>query len=170
MPRWLRLVRGMVGTGLTFAAGVGGVVSIFGAVAWLRGRATGLEVLETVGRFSVAGFVLGVGFAGVLVIAARTGLFRKLSLRVGTSLGVGAGLLYWLALAATGGRSWSPRLAILNFVVLVLMGGGLAAATVLIARRAGSALGAGDGLPSVGAGDEEVLRDRRKSKVEVPRR
>jgi hypothetical protein len=170
MPRWLRLVRGMVGTGLTFAAGVGGVVSIFGAVAWLRGRATVIEVLETVGRFSVAGFVLGVGFAGVLVVAARTGLFKKLSLRVGTSLGVGAGLLYWLVLASTGGRAWSPRLAVLNLVLLVVMGGGLAAATVLIARRAGSVLGRGDELPSVGAGDEEVVHDRRNSKVEVPRR
>ena len=170
MTRWLRIVRGMVGTGLTFAAGVGGVVSFFGAVAWLRGRATGVEVLETVGRFSVAGFVLGVGFASVLVIAARTGLFKRLSLRVGTSLGVGAGLLYWLVLATTGGRSWSPRLAILNLVLLVVMGGGLAAATVLIARRAGSVLGRGDGVPSVGAGEEDAVRDRRKSKVEVPRR
>jgi len=160
----------MVGTGLTFAAGVGGVVSIFGAVAWLRGRATGIEVLETVGRFSVAGFVLGLGFSGVLVIAARTGLFKKLSLRIGTSLGVGAGLLYWLALATTGGRSWSPRLAVLNLVTLVVMGGGLAAATVLIARRAGSLLGRAGELPSVGAGDEEVVHDRRKSKVDVRRR
>ena len=160
----------MAGTGLTFAAGVGGVVSIFGAVAWLRGRATGLEVLETVGRFSVAGFVLGVGFAGVLVVAARTRLFKKLSLRVGTSLGIGAGLLYWLVLASTGGRSWSPRLAVLNLVTLVVMGGGLAAATVLIARRAGSALGRRDEPPKVGARDEEVVHDRRRSKVEVPRR
>jgi hypothetical protein len=165
MPRWLRIVRGMVGTGLTFAAGVGGIVSIFGVVALLRGRATVVEVLGTVGRFSVAGFVLGVGFAGVLVVGARTGLFKKLSLRVGTSLGVGAGLLYWLALAATGGRVWSPRLAVLNFVLLVVMGGGLAAATVLIARRAGSTLGPGDEPRRVGPGDEETVPERRKSKI-----
>ena len=30
MPRWLRIFRGMVGTGLTFAAGVGSVISIVG--------------------------------------------------------------------------------------------------------------------------------------------
>src|SRR5262245_36552680 len=124
MPRWLRVIRGMVGTGLAFATGVGGVVSIVGLIAWLRGRATPREVLETVGQFGVASFLLGVGFGGVLAIAARTGLLKKLSIRVGTSLGIGAGLLYWLFLAMTGGRSWSPQLAIWNLVLLVVIGGG----------------------------------------------
>jgi hypothetical protein len=159
----------MIGTGVTFAAGVGGVVSIFGAVALLRGRATVRDVLETVGQFSVASFVLGAGFAGVVAIGARTGLFKRLSLRVGTSLGVGAGLLYWLMLAMTGGRSWSPRVATLNFVLLVLMGGASAAATLLIARKAGSALEPGEERLSVGAGDEEIDPTHRRSKVEAPR-
>jgi hypothetical protein len=159
----------MVGTGLTFATGVGSVVSIIGMIAWLRGRATGRDVLETAGQFAVASFLLGVGFAGAVAIGARTGLFKKLSLRLGTTLGVGAGLLYWVFLAMTGGRSWSPRVAILNFVLLVLIGGGSAAATLLIARRAGSALGPGEELRKVGPGDEEVAPDRRKSKIEVPK-
>jgi len=167
MPRWLKIVRGMVVTGLTFAVGVGGVVSIFGAVAWLRGRATVRDVLETVGRFSVASFLLGVAFAGVLAIAARAGLFKKLSIRLGTVLGVGAGLIYWTFLATTGGRSWSPRVAVLNLVLLVVMGGGSAAATLVIARRAGSALGPGDELPRVGPGDEETQPKRRKSKLRI---
>jgi len=169
MPRWLRVVRGMIGTGVTFAAGVGSVVSLFGVVALLRGRATVRDVLETVGQFSVASFLLGAGFAGVVAIGARAGLFKKLSLRVGTSLGIGAGLLYWLFLAMTGGRSWTPRLAILNFVVLVLMGGLSAAATLFIARRAGSALDPADERLGVGPGEEEIVPTRRGSKVEVPR-
>ena len=94
MPRWLRVIRGMIGTGVTFAAGVGGVVSLFGVVALFRGRATVRQVLETVGQFSVASFLLGAAFAGVVAIGARAGLFKKLSLRLGISLGVGAGLLY----------------------------------------------------------------------------
>jgi hypothetical protein len=159
----------MVGTGLAFATGVGGVVSIVAVIAWLRGRASPREVLETVGQFGVASFLLGVGFGGVLAIAARTGLFKKLSLRLGTSLGVGAGLLYWLFLAMTGGRSWSPQLAIWNLVLLVAMGGGSAAATLLIARRAGSTLGPGDELPSVGPPDAKDVPESRKSKVEVRR-
>ena len=169
MPRWLRVVRGMVGTGVTFAAGIGGVVSIFGAIALLRGRATVRDVVETVGQFSVASFLLGAGFAGVVAIGARAGLFKKLSLRVGTSLGVGAGLLYWLFLAMTGGRNWTPRLAILNFVLLVLMGGLSAAATVVIARKAGSALEPVDEPVRVGPGEEEIVPTGRGSSVEVPR-
>src|SRR5262245_5569152 len=170
MPRWLRVVRGMVGTGLTFSAGCGAVVSIVGAISWLRGRATARYVLETVGQFSVASFVLGVGFAGVVAIGARTGLFKKLSLRLGTALGVGAGLLYWLALAMTGGRSWTPRLAILNFVLLVVIGGVSAAATLIIARKTGSALEPADAARSIGSADEELVPEHRRSKVEVPRR
>jgi len=157
----------MIGTGLTFAAGVGSVIFIVGAVAWLRGRATVRDVLETVGRFSVASFLLGVAFAGVLAIAARAGLLKKLSIKLGTALGVGAGLLYWTFLATTGGRSWSPRVAVLNLVLLVVMGGGAAAATLVIARRAGSALGPGDELPRVGPGDEGTHPNRRKSKSRV---
>ena len=169
MPRWLRVIRGLVGTGLTFATGVGGVVSIIGAIALLRGKATVRDVLETVGQFSVASFLLGVGFGGVLAISARTGLFKKLSLRLGTALGVGAGLLYWVFLAMTGGRSWSPQLAVLNLALLVVIGGGSAAATLLIARRAGSLLTRGDERIGVGSGDEEKVSERRESKVEVPR-
>ncbi len=160
----------MVGTGLTFAAGVGGVVSIFGAVAWLRGGPTVRDVLETVGKFSVASFVLGVGFAGVVAIGARAGLFKKLSLRLGTALGVGAGSLYWGALAMTGGRSWTPRLAILNFVLLAVIGGGSAAAMLLIARRGrSSSLEPGDEVRSLGAGDPTTVPRRANAKVGVPR-
>ncbi len=35
MPRWLRVIRGMIGTGLTFSAGVGVVGSLVAGVAWL---------------------------------------------------------------------------------------------------------------------------------------
>ena len=35
MPRWLRVLRGMVGTGLIFSAGVGVIASVIAGVAWL---------------------------------------------------------------------------------------------------------------------------------------
>ena len=169
MPRWLRVIRGMIGTGLTFAAGVGGVTSMFGVIALLRGRITIVELLQTAGKFSVVAFLLGVAFSGVLVITARGRQFSKLSLGLITGLGASAGLLYWLFLASTGGRSWSPRLALLNFVLLIVMGSVSAAATFLIARRAGSALKSSDELPSLAEGDEDVVRSRGRSRAEVPR-
>jgi hypothetical protein len=159
----------MIGTGLTFAVGVGGITGILGAVAWLRGRVSVVEVMQDVGKFSVVAFLLGIAFSGVLAIAAHGRQFSKLSLRLVTALGAGAGLLYWLFLASTGGRSWSPRLAVLNFVVLIVMGSASAAATLLIARRAGSSLSSSDELPSLGEGDGEIVGGGSRSKAEVPR-
>jgi hypothetical protein len=49
------------------------------------------------------------------------------------------------------------------------MGAGSAAATVMIARRAGSALESGDELQSLGASGEEITRRRSNSKVKAPR-
>ncbi|HTE47351.1 MAG TPA: hypothetical protein VK636_19020 [Gemmatimonadaceae bacterium] len=169
MPRWLRVIRGMIGTGLTFAVGVGGVAAIAGALVWLGGRITGREVMEIAGKFSVVAFLLGVAFSGVLAITARGRLFNKLSLRLVSALGAGAGLLYWVFLAMNGGRNWSPRDAIANFAMLIVIGAGSAAATLMIARRAGSALESSDELQHLGTGDAEVVHGRSGAKVEVPR-
>ncbi|HEV8449249.1 MAG TPA: hypothetical protein VGQ44_20660 [Gemmatimonadaceae bacterium] len=166
----MRVVRGMIGTGLTFAVGIGAVTTAVGAFAWLRGRASVVEVLRVAGRFSVASFLLGVAFAGVLALTARGRRFNKLSLPLVGSLGAGAGFLYWLFLASTGGRAWSPRLAIINFGLLTVMGAGSAIATLLIARRArsGARLASADDLHSLGVGDEEIAPIRRRSKADIP--
>ena len=169
MPRWLRVVRGVIGTGLTFAAGVGVFASVIGAAVWLADRITARELMQIVGKSSVVAFILGVAFAGVLAIAARVRRVHKLSLGLVSSLGAGAGLLYWIVLAFNGGRNWSTRDAIANFVLLTLMGAGSAAATVMIARRARSALDAGGGLSGLGAGDEEIVPSRRNSTVTIPK-
>jgi hypothetical protein len=169
MPRWLRVIRGMIGTGLTFAAGVGGAASIVGVFLWLGGGITGRELMEIAGKFSVVAFLLGVAFSAVLAVTARGRLFSRLSLRLVGGLGAGAGLLYWVFLAMNGGRNWSARNAIGNFVLLILMGAGSAAATFMIARRASSAPETGDELHSLGAGDEEIVHGHSSSKVEVPR-
>jgi hypothetical protein len=159
----------MIGTGLTFAAGVGVVASITGAFVWLGGGITSRELLEIAGKSSVVAFLLGVAFSGVLAITARGRQFNKLSLRLVGGLGAGAGLLYFVFLALNGGRNWSARDAIANLVLLTLMGAGSASATLMIARRAGSALASSDELHSLGAGDEEIVRGRNSSKAEVPR-
>jgi hypothetical protein len=159
----------MIGTGVTFAAGVGVVASVTGVLVWLGGGITGHELMEIVGQFSVVAFLLGVAFSGVLAITARGRQFSKLSLRLVGTLGAGAGLLYFVFLALNGGRNWSAPDAIVNFVLLILMGAGSAAAMLMIARRAGSAVGSGDELHSLGAGDEEIVHGRSRSKVEAPR-
>jgi uncharacterized integral membrane protein len=170
MPRWLRVIRGMIGTGLTFAVGVGIVASVVSAVVWLSGGISRLAILQIAARASVVAFILGVAFSGILAITARSRKFSKLSLRLGSALGAGAGLLYFLFLAMNGGRNWSSRDAIVNFVLLTVMGAVSAAATLTIARKSGAALESGGELESLSEGDASTLRSQRASKVKVPRR
>jgi hypothetical protein len=162
----------MVGTGLTFAAGVGSVAGVVLGAIWLGGGVTLREVFEVAGKSSVVAFLLGLGFSGVLALTARGRDFHKLSLRLISTLGACAGLLYFLFLAMTGGRVWTPSAAIANFLLLTLLGAGSAAAMFVIARKAGrgSSLTSGDELPALGEGDEEVVHVRDRSKVEIPRR
>ncbi|MGH7622591.1 MAG: hypothetical protein ACREMU_09660 [Gemmatimonadaceae bacterium] len=159
----------MFGTGLTFAVGVGLVAAAIGAAFWLGGEVTGREVAQIAGRSSVAAFLLGVAFSGVLAISARGRQFSKLSLRLVGSLGAGAGLLYFLFLAVNGGRNWSPQAAIENLVLLTVIGAGAATATLLIARRAGASLQSDDSLRGLEAGGDELARGRTRSQVEVPK-
>jgi len=170
VKRWMRVARGVIGTGLTFAVGIGVITSILGAIAWIGHKASVIEIMRDVGRFSVVGFLLGVLFSGVLVVLSRVRGLRNVSLRLAASLGAAAGTLYWLFLASTGGRSWTPRLALINFGVLFVMGTGSAIATLLIARKAGgSAIGSGDEHESLGAGDQEIPHAHGRSKVHSTR-
>ncbi len=109
MPRWLRVIRGMIGTGLTFAAGVGVVGSILGLVGLLLGELS-WDDLRMVAKLSVVAFLVGVGFSGVLAIAARGRRLETLSLRYVTALGAGGGLLYFLFIAAAIGAGVAGEL------------------------------------------------------------
>jgi hypothetical protein len=139
----------MIGTGLTFAVGVGVVGSVLGLVGLLLG-ALSWDDLRMVAKLSVVAFLVGVGFSGVLAIAARGRTFDRLSLRYVTALGAGGGLLYFLFIAAANGtRVWSIWNAIGNLTILTLLGGGSAAATLLVARKAAAALESREELPSL---------------------
>lgn len=154
MPRWLRVVRGMIGTGVTFAAGVG-LVSAFAAfIAAAVGDFSTRDLLGFVGKLSVVAFLVGVVFSGVLAIAARGKSFDRLSFRFVTGLGAGGGFLYFLFIAANNGaRVWSAPDAVANFAILTLMGGGAAAGMLFLARRAGRALQPGDEVRSLAEGE-----------------
>ena len=169
MPGWLRVIRGMIGTGLTFAAGVGLVGSILGLGGLLLGQLS-WDDLRMVPKLSVIAFLTGVGFAGVLAIVARGRTFDRLSLRYVTALGAGGGLLYFLFIAAAGGtRVWSAWNAIGNLTILTLLGGGTAAGTVILARRAGRALTSGEESRRLGEGGIEADRVRRDAEQESVR-
>ncbi len=153
MPRWLRVIRGMIGMGLTFSAGVGVVASVVSAITWLLlGGDSGREMLVMVIKSSIWAFPIGVAFSGVMAITARRRPFDKLSLPHFAALGAGAGLLLFGVLAVNAWDSWSVTTAITNATIFVLLGGGSATATLLLARRAGRALKSGDESRSPGAG------------------
>jgi O-antigen/teichoic acid export membrane protein len=164
VPRWLRMIRGMIGTGLTFAAGVGVVGSTLGILGVLLGKLS-WDDLRLVAKLSVVAFIVGVVFSGVLAIAARSRQFDKLSLRFVTGLGAGGGLLYFLFIAAmNGAKVWSASQAIANLAILLILGGGSAAGTLILARKAGHALTSGEESRSLGEGGIEAPVVRRESK------
>jgi Na+/serine symporter len=117
-----------------------------------------------VAKLSVVAFLVGVGFSGVLAIAASGRTFERLTLRFVTALGAGGGLLYFLFIAAANGaRVWSASAAIANLMILTLLGGGSAAATFLLARRAGRSLKSGEESPLLGEGGIEAPIARRRT-------
>ncbi len=145
MPRWMRVLRGMIGTGLTFAAGVGAVASAVAGITWLlEGSEGGREMLVFAVRLAIWAFPIGVAFSGFVALAARGRAFDKLSLPAFAALGAGGGLLLYGLLAANAWQAWSLATAIANGILFVLLGGCSAAASLLLARRAGPVLEAGD--------------------------
>ncbi len=152
MTRWLRVIRGMIGTGLTFSAGVGVVASMIAGLVWLLpGIEGGREMIRVVVASSIWAFPIGVAFSGFLAITARGRSFDKLSLPRFAALGAGVGLLFFGVLAINAWDSWSVTTAIANATIFVLLGSGSATATLMLARRAGPALKSGDESHSLGA-------------------
>jgi hypothetical protein len=156
MPRWLRVIRGMIGMGLTFAAGVGVVASMILVLpTWLLlGGDSGRDLLVMVIKSSIWAFPIGVAFSGVLAITARGLPFAKLSLPRFAALGAGGGLLLFGVLAANAWHAWSVSDAIANATLLVLLGGGSATGTLMLARRAGPALKSGDESRGLAEGED----------------
>ena len=153
MPRWIKVIRGMIGTGLTFSAGVGAVSGTVATLVWLFRSDLTLQhlpnALGLAARFAVIAFPVGVAFSGVLALVARRRQFGKLSIPLFAALGAGAGILLFLLLGLNGAfAAWNTVDAIVNFTILALLGSGAATGTLLIARRA---------RPELEASDNELL-------------
>ena len=153
MPRWLRVVRGMLGTGLAFAVAGPVIVSLIGAFFMVFGNASLGSVAATAARGSVVSFVIGVAFSGLLALAARGRAFEKLSFKLFSALGGGVGLVAWLAMGLGGAFSkWSFDTGLLNFLLLTSVGAGAAATTLFVARKSRVSQDASEERLSVGEG------------------
>jgi hypothetical protein len=150
------MVRGMIGMGLTFSAGVGAVASTIAGLAWLLpGGGGGPEMIRMVVASSIWAFPVGVAFSGLLAITARNHSFDKLSLLRFATLGAGGGLLLFGVLAANAWQAWSVPTALTNLATFLLLGGGSATATLLVARRTRPELEPGDETRSLATGETE---------------
>jgi hypothetical protein len=168
MPRWLRMIRGTIGTGLAFSIGGGAVALALGVPMLVAGRIGVLDLIFVGARFGAVAFLLGVGFSAILAVTARGLSLEKLSLRRVTAIGAGLGLAWFALIARNGIDVWTPGIALLNLVSLTAMGGGSAAAILLLARRAGMSHRAPEEPHLLGEGAFEPLSTRPRAGEEAP--
>ncbi len=159
MSNWKRILRGMIGMGLTFAAVAGSLAALF-AVFSLLFLGGGRELLILVVGSTMWSFMIGVVFSGALAFAARHLPLEKLSLPKVTGLGVLGGLAIFGLLAINGASAWTVDAAISNLVILTVLGGGAAAGS-LLAARASPTLTAGDDALELEDGDLDRLESGR---------
>jgi len=138
---FLRRLRGIIGTGLTWAVGWAGVkVGLLGVYTLLFGfplRFFGPVALSGL----IQGFIAGGAFAVVLSIAERRHTLEELSApRVALWGGIGAVLVFLPTLPMMFSHG-APLFAILgSLAVDGLVGAGLATGSVALARRADTKL------------------------------
>ena len=128
-----RRIRGIVGTGITWALGWAGVLS---ALHFLMGAPVQF-IGQTVITGLIWGFVAGGGFAVVLSIAERRHTLADLRLwRVALWGGIGGSILI-LATVLILSLVGSPMSGVLGALVLnFLLGAGFASGSVALAKRA----------------------------------
>ena len=138
MKKWLKRIRGVFRTGLTWAAvwSVGGtiirIVTLVIIGDTLRGPdyrlVSALITLPVV--FGVMGFIGGVAFSVVLGIAEGRRRFDQMSLPRFAAWGAVGGLL--LSMLVISSEAWTVVVA----GVMALLGAGCAAGSLALARRA----------------------------------
>jgi hypothetical protein len=145
MPRWTKVLRGMIGTSLTFSAGVGVVASAVAGVVWLlTGAEGGLDSFLFAGAIALWAFPIGMAFSGFLALTARHGSFEDLSMLGFAALGAGGGLLLFGTVALNASDHWTLGTTLLNAAIFLGLGSGSATTALWLARRAEPALGAGE--------------------------
>ncbi len=134
MKKWLKRIRGALGMGLTWAAVWFGVGAILGLVVGVVFGAPFDGLATVVFGFATMGFVGGVAFSTVLVIAEGRRRFDELSLPRFAGWGAVGGLLLAALMFAVG---WGFTLGDVIIVgTMPLLGAGSAAGSLALARRA----------------------------------
>lgn len=138
MKKWLRRIRGAIGTGLTWAVGRAPIGAITG---WITGVFLGFPLGEVAANYAVMsgvlGFIGGTIFSAVLSLAEGRRSFNQLSLPRFVAWGALGGIsLGGLAVAA---GLLGAGLTVLGAVIMgasMLLGAGSAGGTLLMARGA----------------------------------
>lgn len=161
MSRWLRWIRGAVGTGLTWAMGWAGVGILIGvAMAWLGVPMEWfVQVFDApLPALAVPGFFAGASFSVVLGIAGRRRRFDQLSLPRFTLWGaLGGFLLSLLPLSALAGTAPMATHAVVVGTLTVLSALSAGGSLVLARRVEDGELGSiRDEADAVGLDAEET--------------
>jgi len=128
MTRLLRLLRGAIGMGLTWASGWFVAGMILGPII-----DPGVDDVPLPIRLGILGFLSGVTFSGFLRVVEGRRRFDEMSLGRFAGWGAAGGLLLSGILAVTAGPGGE---SLILFPVLVLAGAGSAAGTLSLARKA----------------------------------
>ena len=137
MKKWLKRIRGAVGTALLWAAGWSGVGLVF-ALLGLFGTLAPAEYAVFAGVFAVMGFISGAAFSAVLGIAEGRRTFDEMSLPRFAGWGALGGVLLQLVMVGLG-----QPISVVMIGLSALMASGSAAGSLALARRADPLLEAG---------------------------
>ncbi len=138
MKKWVRRIRGAIGTGLTWAAAWFGAGMIMLLGSLLVTGSTGADVPYPLG-FGAFGFVAGVAFSGILSLAEGRRRFHQMSMSRFAGWGAAGGFLLSAILVVAVALGEDPGF-LGNLVVLgpifAVAGAGSAAGSLALARRA----------------------------------
>ena len=131
MKKWLKRIRGAVGTALTWATAWAVVGATLGLTGGNSDRGIAASVVDGFIGWAILGFIGGATFSVVLGIAGGRRRFDEMSLPRFAAWGAVGGLLLGMVLFAMyRDDSWAMGL------VATLLGAGSAAGSLALARRA----------------------------------
>ena len=152
MRKWLRRIRGAIGLGVTWAAACFAAGSV---PRWVFGVNTDVPIPLV---FGVFGFIAGVTFSGLLVLAEGRRSFDQMSLPRFAGWGAMGGLLLSALWASAASLGWGDLLAIAP--TFALASAICAAGSLALARRA-----VRRELPDISGDAEAELSDHEKQKL-----
>jgi hypothetical protein len=167
MKKWLRRIRGALGTGLTWAVAWGGAGTIVMLGFLLRTGSRPDAPFPLV--FGVFGFVAGVIFSGVLGLVEGRRRFDQMSLPRFAAWGAAGGFLlaaaFVLAVSLTGDPAFLWNLVVVGPLFAVAAAGS-AAGSLALARRAQDrgSLEATEDERAVGRPEEESRKPLRNGR------